>query len=80
VTLSDFIEQVGASTLADKLETSESNVYSWKRLESVPRPQMAYYIIKASLDSVTWASIYEPYAKAKIKEENAKTKRKKTTR
>lgn len=72
MTLSEFIEQVGASKLARALNTTESNIYTWKRLDSAPRPQTAFELIHLSHGALTWQTIYEPfvlkhYKKRKIK-------------
>ena len=61
MTLAEFIEQVGASRIAKMVKTSESNVYTWKRLVTTPRPTTAYELICLSHGALTWQSIYEPY-------------------
>jgi len=72
MTLSEFINQVGASKLAKMLNTTESNVYTWGRLESTPRPNTAYELIHLSHGALSWASIYEPYVKKHYKKKKIK--------
>lgn len=67
MTLSDFIDQIGATNLAKTLDVSSTAVSSWKSGENCPRPQAAFLLTKLSHGQLTWASIYEPFVLKTLK-------------
>lgn len=67
--LADYIEQVGAVTIAEATDTTKSNVYAWKRLEGVPKIDRAIILIAFSHNVLSLNSIYIPYLKEKAKKD-----------
>lgn len=67
--LSDYIDQVGAVTIAEATGTTKSNVYAWKRLEGVPKIDRAIILIAFSHNVLSFESIYVPYLRMKAKKD-----------
>lgn len=65
--LADYIEQVGAVTIAEATDTTKSNVYAWKRLEGAPKLDRAVILIAFSHNVLSFESIYVPYLREKAK-------------
>lgn len=66
-TLTDYLNNVGHAAVARMLKTPRQQITQWANLQTSPTPQKALILIRLSGGMLTWQSIYEPFAKARLK-------------
>lgn len=58
-----YITKIGNAKAADLFNKATQTVAAWRRLERVPRPETAAYIVQKTDGVVDWKGIYSPYAR-----------------
>ena len=64
--LSDYIEEIGTERACNLFNVAPTTVQQWKNLQSAPKPETAFEIVKKSFGIVTWEDIYCPIAMERL--------------
>lgn len=70
VSLPVYIANIGDVKAAELFRVKERAAAGWRRLERVPVPLTALWIIKAAGGALTWESIYGTFANSLLTDRN----------
>lgn len=63
----EYIDKIGAAKLSQMLQCTEANVYKWRNLKGIPKPETAYKLIVISGGQLSFDRIFMPYLSQQLK-------------